>query len=161
MKKRPVNLKVIAIFCIILFVLLTSCKGRENPVESVEKSEVQFPMSGHVLYGYKYGVTICGQYMDQAGDDNAMVLIFVEKEEGNTSEVLCKSVAINDVQVNSIIKTEIVTSKITAIDIQVSSAETEVDELQRESQVTIDFVIIDSVNGTIIDKPHPISFPCN
>ena len=161
MKKKLVNLRVIIVFYILLFVLLTLCGCADNVADGIETSNVEFPMSGHVLYGYKHGITIYGQYMDQAGEDNAMILILVEKEEGILSKVICKSVAINDVQVSSIIKTENVTPTVTAIEIQVSSSETDIDDLQSESHATVSFEIIDLVNGTIIDKTHPVSFPCN
>ena len=144
-----------------VLVLLNSCDSEDNTAEPFATSAVEFSPSGHLLYGYKHGIKIYGQYMDQAGDDNATILIFVEKDVGGSSEVFCKSVTINDVQVSTIIKTETVTPMITAIEIRVSSAEIEVDCLHRESQATVDFEILDSGNGTIIDKTQPIAFPCN
>lgn len=161
MRKKSVNLKLIIVFCILALVFLNSCGSENNSAVPVVTSDVEFSPSGHVLYGYKHGVKIYGQYMDQAGDDNAMILLFVEKEEGSSAEVICQSVSINDVQVNPIIKNEMLTSQITAIEIQVSSSNAEVDELQSDSYVAIEFEIIDSTNGNILDKTYPISFRCN
>jgi len=99
--------------------------------------------------------------MDQAGDDNAMVLLFVEKEKGSSAEVICKSVSINEVQVTPIINNEMVTSQVTAIEVQISTAEVEVDELQSDSFITIEFELIDPSSRKILDITPPISFRCN
>lgn len=161
MSQKLINLRVIVVFFIFALVFLNSCGSEDNSAEPVVTSAVDFSPVGHVLYGYKHGVKIYGQYMDQAGDDNAMVLLFVEKEKGSSAEVICNSVSINGVQVTPIINNEMVTSQVTAIEVQISAAEAEVDELESDSFITVEFELIDSSNRKILDITPPISFRCN
>lgn len=152
---------IVTLACILLWCLLGSCRSDQSPQETNTTNENDYPISGHILYGYKHGIMVYGQYMDQAGENNAMILVFVKKESDCAVDVLCKSVSINDTQVTSASSTENVSDQLTAIDVYVSSSKTEVDELQEQDTVSLSLEIADSNSGQILEVIAPITFPCN
>ena len=147
--------------CILLCCILVSCGSDQPPQETTTTNENDYPISGHILYGYKHGIKVYGQYMDQAGENNAMILVFVKKESDRAIDVLCKSISINETQVTSTSSTENLSDQLTAIEVYVSSAKTEVDELQEKDTVSLSLEIADSNSGQILEVTAPITFPCN
>ena len=147
--------------CILLCCILVSCGSDQPPQETTTTNENDYPISGHILYGYKHGIKVYGQYMDQAGENNAMILVFVKKESDCAIDVLCKSISINDTQVTSTSSTENVSDQLTAIEVYVSSAKIEVDELQEKDTISLSLEIADSNSGQILEVTAPITFPCN
>ena len=163
-KKTPCQArgKVIVIWiCILLCCILVSCRSDQPPQETTTTNENDYPISGHILYGYKHGIKVYGQYMDQAGENNAMILVFVKKESACVADVVCKSISINDTQVTAQFSTENISDQLTAIEVYVSSAKTEVDELQEKDTVSLSLEIADSNSGQILEVTAPITFPCN
>ena len=163
-KKTPCQARgkvIVTWICILLCCILVSCGSDQPPQETKTTNENDYPISGHILYGYKHGIKVYGQYMDQAGENNAMILVFVKKESDCAIDVLCKSISINDTQVTSTSSTENVSDQLTAIEVYVSSAKTEVDELQEKDTVTLSLEIADSNSGQILEVTAPITFPCN
>ena len=152
---------IITWVCILLCCILVSCGLDQPPQETTTTNENDYPISGHILYGYKHGIKVYGQYMDQAGENNAMILVFVKKESDCAIDVLCKSISINDTQVTSTSSTENVSDQLTAIEVYVSSAKTEVDELQEKDTISLSLEIADSNSGQILEVTAPITFPCN
>jgi len=152
---------IMAWVCILLCCILVSCGSDQPPQETKTTSEYYYPISGHILYGYKHGIKVYGQYMDQAGDNNAMILVFVEKESDCSVDVLCKSISINDTQVTAEISTENISDQLTAIEVYVSSSKTEVDELQEKDTVSLALEIANSNSGQTREVVAPITFPCN
>jgi len=152
---------IVAWVCILLCCILVSCGSDQPPQETKTTSENYYPISGHILYGYKHGIKVYGQYMDQAGENNAMILVFVEKESDCAVDLQCKSISINDTQVTSQFSAENISDQLTAIEVYVSSALTEVDELQESDTVSIAFEISDANSGQTLDVTAPITFPCN
>ena len=152
---------IITWVCILLCCILVSCRSDQPPQETTTTNENDYPISGHILYGYKHGIKVYGQYMDQAGENNAMILVFVKKESDCAIDVLCKSISINDTQVTSTSSTENVSDQLTAIEVYVSSAKTEVDELQEKDTISLSLEIADSNSGQILEVTAPITFPCN
>ena len=78
-----------------------------------------------------------------------------------TADVVCKSISINDTQVTAQFSTENISDQLTAIEVYVSSAKTEVDELQEKDTVSLSLEIADSNSGQILEVTAPITFPCN
>ena len=152
---------IITWVCILLCCILVSCGLDQPPQETKTTNENDYPISGHILYGYKHGIKVYGQYMDQAGENNAMILVFVKKESACDADVVCKSISINDTQVTAQFSTENISDQLTAIEVYVSSAKTEVDELQEKDTVTLSLEIADSNSGQILEVTAPITFPCN
>ena len=152
---------IITWVCILLCCILVSCGLDQPPQETKTTNENDYPISGHILYGYKHGIKVYGQYMDQAGENNAMILVFVKKESACVADVVCKSISINDTQVTAQFSTENISDQLTAIEVYVSSAKTEVDELQEKDTVTLSLEIADSNSGQILEVTAPITFPCN
>ena len=99
--------------------------------------------------------------MDQAGENNAMIIVFVEKESDCVADLLCKSVSINDTQVSTQIKIENISLQLTAVEINISSSTVEVDELQEKDIIGLTLEILDSNSGQILEVTAPITFPCN
>ena len=158
----PVRGKVIVtLVCILLCCILVSCGSNHPSHETEITNENDYPISGHILYGYKHGIMVYGQYMDQAGENNAMILVFVKNESDCAVDVLCKSVSINDTQIAAESSTENVSDQLTAIEVYVSSSKTEVDELQEKDTVSLSLEIADSNSGQILEVTAPITFPCN
>ena len=163
-KKTPCQARgkvIVTWVCILLCCILVSCGSDQPPQETTTTNENDYPISGHILYGYKHGIKVYGQYMDQAGENNAMILVFVKKESACDADVVCKSISINDTQVTAQFSTENISDQLTAIEVYVSSAKTEVDELQEKDTVTLSLEIADSNSGQILEVTAPITFPCN
>lgn len=152
---------IVAWVCILLCCILVSCGSDQPPQETKTTNENYYPISGHILYGYKHGIKVYGQYMDQAGENNAMILLFVEKESDCTSSLQCKSISVNDTQVTAQISSENISEQITAIEVYVSSALTEVDELKEQDTVSLSLEIVDSQSGQTLEVTSPITFLCN
>ena len=152
---------IVTLACILLWCLWGSCRSDQSPQETNTTNENDYPISGHILYGYKHGIKVYGQYMDQAGENNAMILVFVKKESACVADVVCKSISINDTQVTAQFSTENISDQLTAIEVYVSSAKTEVDELQEKDIVSLSVEIADSNSGQILEVTAPITFPCN
>lgn len=163
-KKTPCQARgevIVTWICILLCCILVSCGSDQPPQETKTTNENDYPISGHILYGYKHGIKVYGQYMDQAGENNAMILVFVKKESACVADVVCKSISINDTQVTAQFSTENISDQLTAIEVYVSSAKTEVDELQEKDTVSLSLEIADSNSGQILEVTAPITFPCN
>lgn len=152
---------IVALICLLLCCMLMSCGSDQAPQNTDTTKEDDYPVTGHLLYGYKHGLMVYGQYMDQAGENNAMILLFVEKESDCIADLLCKSISINETQVTTRISTENISDKLVAIEVDISSSTTEVDELQEQDTVSIVLEIIDSNSGQSLEVTAPISFPCN
>lgn len=152
---------IVTLVCILLCCLLGSCRSDQSPQETNTTNENDYPISGHILYGYKHGIMVYGQYVDQAGENNAMILVFVKKESDCAVDVLCKSVSINDTQVTAQFSTENISDQLTAIEVYVSSSKAEVDELQEKDTVSLELEISYSNSGQTLDVTSPITFPCN
>lgn len=152
---------IVALVCLLLCYILVSCESDQLPQETNTINENNYPISGHILYGYKHGIKVHGQYMDQAGDNNAMILVFVEKESDCAVDLLCKSISINDTQVTAQFSTENISDQLAAIEIDISSFVTEVDELQEKDIVSLTLEIVDSQSGQTVEATAPIAFPCN
>ena len=151
----------VVLICFLLCCVLVSCESDQAPQNTDTINESDYPVTGHILYGYKHGIKVYGQYMDQAGDNNAMILVFVEKESDCAVDLLCKSISINDTQVTAQFSTDNISDQLTAIEVYVSSAKTEVDELQEKDTVSLSLEIADSNSGQILEVTAPITFPCN
>ena len=163
-KKTPCQARgkvIVTWICILLCCILVSCGSDQPPQETTTTNENDYPISGHILYGYKHGIKVYGQYMDQAGENNAMILVFVKKESACVADVVCKSISINDTQVTAQFSTENISDQLTAIEVYVSSTKTEVDELQEKDTVSLSLEIADSNSGQILEVTAPITFPCN
>lgn len=152
---------IVTLVCILLCCLLGSCRSDQSPQETNTTNENDYPISGHILYGHKHGIMVYGQYVDQAGENNAMILVFVKKESDCAVDVLCKSVSINDTQVTAQFSTENISDQLTAIEVYVSSSKAEVDELQEKDTVSLELEISYSNSGQKLDVTSPITFPCN
>ena len=63
---------IVAWACILLCCMLVSCGSGQPHQETKIANENDYPISGHILYGYKHGIKVYGQYMDQAGENNAI-----------------------------------------------------------------------------------------
>ena len=151
----------VAFICFLLCCVLVSCKSDPVTQNTDTPNETDYSITGHLLYGYKYGLKVYGQYMDQAGEDNAMILVFVEKENDCVTDVLCKSVSINDTQVTAQFSIENISNQLAAIEIDISSLVTEVDELQEKDTVSLTLEIVDLKSGQTLEMTSPITFPCN
>ncbi len=135
----------------------TSFKNDE--IDKVVKDD--FPITGHLLYGYKHDIMVYGQYMDQAGENNAMVLIFVEKESHNSIDVCCKSVSVNGTQVESSITIKTISPLLSALQINLTSFTTKIDQLSGEDEIMLQLDIVDTQSNTTIEVTEPIIFSCN
>lgn len=152
---------LVALMCLMLCFILASCESDQSLHSADTSGEDNYPISGHILYGYKHGIKVYGQYMDQAGEDNAMLLVFLKKEEGCTADVKCTSVTINDCAVEFTINTEEISSDLSAWEVIFTSATTKIDALNKEDNATIVLEIYDSASGNIIEVTQPLKFPCN
>lgn len=152
---------IVTFVCLFLCCIFVSCGSDQSPQETNTINENDYPISGHILYGYKHGIKVYGQYMDQAGENNAMILVFLEKESDCAVDLQCKFISINDTQVTAQFSTENISDQLTAIEVYVSSALTEVDELQENDTVSIALEIFDTNSGQKLDMTAPITFPCN
>ena len=104
---------------------------------------------------------VYGQYMDQAGEDNAMVLVFVEHAPDSTVRVNCNAISVNGVQVNSNISTEKISSSISALQINLMSEQTNIDQLCEEDEIGLVLEIMDQETNETIEITEQILFPCN
>ncbi len=163
-KAMPCKTRVkltVALICLLLCCIFVSCESDQVPQDTETINESDYPITGHLLYGYKHGITVYGQYMDQAGENNAMILVFVKKESDCKVDLKCKSISINDTQVTTQISSENISEQLVAIEVNVSSSTAQVDELQVQDTVSIVLEIADSNSGQILEVTAPISFPCN
>ena len=152
---------IVALICICLCCILVSCGSDQALKETNTTTENNHPISGHILYGYKHGIMVYGQYIDQAGENNAMILVLVKRESDCDVDVLCKSVSINGTQITAASSTENVSDQLTAIEVYVNSSQTEVDELHEKDTVSLSLEIADSNSRQILEVTAPITFPCN
>lgn len=159
----PVLLKIVmlAILCIIICVMICSCgtSFKNDEIDNVVKDD--FPITGHLLYGYKHGIMVYGQYIDQAGENNAMILVFVKKESDNSVDVCCESVSVNGTQVESSITIETISPLLSALQINLTSFTTNIDQLRGEDKITLRLDIVDTQSNTTIEVTEPIIFSCN
>ena len=160
MIKRELCIAVAIILIICIFTACgTNAEKSQNDV-SVLNSE-EFPVTGHTLYGYKHDLMVYGQYMDQAGNNNAMVLIFVKKELDCSVDVNCKSILINGDQIEASITTETITPLLSVLQINMTSEITDIDQLSKNDEVALRLEIINTETNNIIEVTEPIRFPCN
>ena len=152
---------LIFLLCLLFCFVSTSCGSKESPQSTDTTNESNYPITGHLLYGYKHGLKVYGQYMDQAGDNNAMLLIFLKKDSDSSADAIISSVTINGSLVETSIQTEQISSTISALAISFTSSVTEVDELSKEDTASLTLSIIDSQSGDTLDVTNSISFPCN
>ena len=150
-----------ALICLLFCCILVSCESDPVTQNTNTPNETDYSITGHLLYGHKHGLKVYGQYMDQAGENNAMIIVFVEKESDCVADLLCKSVSINDTQVSTQIKIENISLQLTAVEINISSSTVEVDELQEKDIIGLTLEILDSNSGQILEVTAPITFPCN
>ena len=160
---RSVLLKIvmISIICVIICVMICSCGTsiKNEEIDKVVKDD--FPITGHLLYGYKHNIMVYGQYMDQAGENNAMILVFVKKESNNSVDACCKSVSVNGIQVESSITIETISPLLSALQINLTSFTTNIDQLRGEDEITLRLDIVDTQSNTTIEVTEPIIFSCN
>ena len=145
---------------VLAFFMLTSC-GTKSQIKNDMPKEKEFSASGHILYGYKHDLMVYGQYMDRAGENNAMVLVFVESEKNSFAYVKCESISVNGVEVETSITTETISPQLSAIQIDLISSVTNMDQLGREDEIAIKFEIVDKQSSAIIEVTKPIIFSCN
>lgn len=126
-KRAIIHGLILAIIVILSFCMLTSCQTKNQSKNDIPQDE-EFQVSGHILYGYKHGLKVYGQYMDQAGEDNAMILLFVERESGSSADVNCRNISVNGTQVDSSITVETISPKLSALQINLNSSTINVDE---------------------------------
>lgn len=160
---RPALLKMVMLFiiCIIICVMLCSCGTSLKNEEIDEVVKDDYPITGHLLYGYKHDIMVYGQYMDQAGENNAMVLVFVEKESDNSVDVCCKSVSVNGTQVESSIKIETISPLLSALQINLTSFTSNIDQLGEDDEISLQLDIVDTQSNTTLEVTEPIIFSCN
>lgn len=151
----------LSFLCIMLCLVSLSCQSKEETVETVNTQDDNYPVTGHLLYGYKHGLTIYGQYMDQAGDNNAMILVFVKEDDNCAVEVSFRSIKVNGTNVEFDVQSEEISSQIVAKQIYISSSNTGVDELCKEDYISLTLEIVDSLSKNTIEVTDPIIFSCN
>lgn len=157
-----IRITLFTMLCILMCTGLCSCKTEEGWIEgSPETANEDYNATGHILYGYKHGIMVYGQYMDQAGNNNAMILITITTEDNSNLEVSCPYVAINGSEVSTQIITKKLTARLTVMEIYLKSTIVEIDELNREDYVGIAFKINDKDKTRILEETAPITFPCN
>jgi len=158
--KRAMKQGLILAIIIMSFCMLISCQAKNQSKKEITQDEA-IQVTGHILYGYKHGLMVYGQYMDQAGEDNAMVLVFVEHAPDSTVRVNCNAISVNGVQVNSNISTEKISSSISALQINLMSEQTNIDQLCEEDEIGLVLEIMDQETNETIEITEQILFPCN
>ena len=158
--KREICIAVAIILIICIFTACgTNAEKSQNDV-SVLNSE-EFPVTGHTLYGYKHGLMVYGQYMDQAGSNNAMVLIFVKKELDCSTDVNCKSISINGEQIESSIISETISPLLSVLQIYMTSEATDIDQLSENDEIALRLEVINTETNSIVETTESIIFSCN
>jgi len=160
---RTVLMKIITIVmvCSIICITVCSCESAfiNDEINKAVKDDI--PITGHILYGYKNDLMVYGQYMDQAGENNAMVLVFVEKGTDSYIDVCSKSVLVNGVQVESSVTIEKISPLLSTLQIHLTSVTTNIDQLSEDDNIALQLEIIDAQSNTTIEVTEPIIFSCN